>query len=228
MTTLPAQAATDRRAALDVACTHCGLPVPAGLVEARKREAVLLRRVPDRACRDQRVRALDAYYELRRRIEADPTPARHRGHRFAEFDDPAFAERHVREMPDGLRSCELYLEGVHCAACVWLVERLSRVVPGVIAARLDLGRSLVHASCGIHRRRCALSGRTGHRSPRLSTPPRDAAARARESRRQADRAALIRIGVAGACMGNVMLLAAALYSGMLDGIEESTRHAFPP
>lgn len=223
MTTLPAQAAAGRRATTDVACTHCGLPVPAGLVEhsSEKQFCCGACRIAHAAISEC---GLDAYYELRRRIEADPTPASASGHRFAEFDDPAFLERHVREMPDGLRSCELYVEGVHCAACVWLVERLTRVVPGVVAAKLDLGRSLVTL---VWDPRLVELSAVARGIDRLGYRPHPATQhRARESRKQADRAALIRIGVAGACMGNVMLLAAALYSGMLDGIEESTRHAF--
>ncbi len=224
MTTLPAHPAADRRAeATDVACTHCSLPVPAGLVEhgAEQQFCCGACRIAYAAIREC---GLDAYYDLRRRLEADATPASASGHRFAEFDDEVFAERHVRTMPDGLRTCELYVEGVHCAACVWLVERLSRVVPGVVGARLDLGRSLV--SLVWDPTRVELSA-VARGLDRLGYRPHPATQRrARESRKQADRASLIRIGVAGACAGNVMLLAAALYSGMLDGIEDSTRHAF--
>ena len=35
---------------------------------------------------------------------------------------------------------ELSLEGVHCAACVWLLERLPRMRDGAIEARVDLRR----------------------------------------------------------------------------------------
>ncbi|MEO1718204.1 MAG: heavy metal translocating P-type ATPase [Planctomycetota bacterium] len=223
MTTLPAQAGLQRSVKADTQCTHCGLPVPAGLVERNSEKQFCCG-----ACRIAYAAisecGLDAYYELRRRIDAEPAPASASGRRFAEFDDHAFSERHVREMPDGLLTCELYLEGVHCAACVWLVERLPRVVPGVIAARLDLGRSLVTLVWDPSRVELSAVARG---IDRLGYRPHPATQRhARESRKQADRAALVRIGVAGACMGNVMLLAAALYSGMLDGIEDSTRHAF--
>ncbi len=223
MTTLPARPALDRRTGSDVACSHCSLPVPAGLVEHASTEQFCCGacRIAYAAIREC---GLDAYYELRRRLEVDPSPASASGSRFAEFDDPVFADRHIRPMPDGLRTCELYLEGVHCAACVWLVERLTRVVPGVVAARLDLGRSLVTL---VWDPNAAELSAVARGLDRLGYRPHPATQHhARESRRQADRAALIRIGVAGACMGNVMLLAAALYSGMLDGIEESTRHAF--
>lgn len=223
MTTLPAQPAANRRAVPDVACTHCSLPVAAGLVDHTSEEQFCCGacRIAYAAIREC---GLDAYYELRRRLETDPSPAAASGHRFAEFDDPVFAERHVRRMPDGLRTCELYVEGVHCAACVWLVERLGRVVPGVIATRLDLGRSLVTLVWDPSTVELSSVARG---LDRLGYRPHPATQHhARESRRQADRAALIRIGVAGACMGNVMLLAAALYSGMLDGIDESTRHTF--
>src|SRR3970282_1809519 len=88
-----------------------------------------------------------------------------------------------------------YLEGVHCAACVWLVERLPGLVPGVLEGRLDLPRSRALVRCA--------------RGP----VPRSAAARqldalgyrahpgrgleARALRRQEDRRMLARIGLAG-------------------------------
>lgn len=205
------------------ACTHCGLPVPAGLVEPDAAEQFCCG-----ACRIAFAAisecGLDAYYDLRRRLADDSVPASASGARFAEFDDPTFAARHVDAMPGDTLACDFYLEGVHCAACVWLVERLSRVVDGVIDARLDLGRSLVRVTWDPSR--VALSA-VARGLDRLGHRPHPATQRhARESRRRADREALIRIGVAGACMGNVMLLAAALYSGMLDGIEDSTRHGF--
>ena len=49
----------------------------------------------------------------------------------------------MRELPGGLAESELYLEGVHCAACVWLVEKLPSVVDGVLEARLDFRRASV-------------------------------------------------------------------------------------
>ena len=47
------------------------------------------------------------------------------------------------DLADGTQAVEFYLEGVHCAACVWLVEKLPQVRPGVIESRLDMRRAIV-------------------------------------------------------------------------------------
>ena len=126
-----------------VHCTHCGLVVPRGLVEPGRDEQFCCN-----ACHTahEAIKAcgLGAYYELREKLDAGSKPARSTGSRYEEFDAEAFWRVHVRVNEEtGLASCELYLEGVHCAACVWLVERVPQIVDGLIESRLDLGRSLV-------------------------------------------------------------------------------------
>ena len=51
---------------------------------------------------------------------------------YASYDTDAFTRAHVRVLDARRHTTDLRLEGVHCAACVWLVERLGRVVDGVI------------------------------------------------------------------------------------------------
>lgn len=58
--------------------------------------------------------------------------------------ESVFVERHPED--ERLRTVDLRLEGVTCAACVWLVEKLPEVLPGVMEARLSLGRSTVRVT----------------------------------------------------------------------------------
>ncbi len=203
-------------------CAHCGAPVPparagasAGPYCCAGCEAVAAIR---------RAQGLDrAYYKLVERgraAEAEAVPARPSDRTYGELDEPSFAERHLRRARAGAREVarvELYLEGVHCAACVWLIERLPRVLPGVLEARLDLGRQV--ASVTFDPGAVALS-EVARRIDGFGYPvhPHRAAA-ARDARRREDRAALARIAVAGAIAGNVMLLSFALYGGAFAGME---------
>lgn len=121
------------------------------------------------------------------------------------------------ETPRPLLRTELFVDNVHCAACLWLLEKLPRVVPGVVEARVDLRRRAVTlvwdpARVQLSRAAAALDS--------LGYPPhpvRQSSTLA--ARRAEDRRHLVRLGIAGACAGNVMLLAFALYAGLLDGIE---------
>jgi len=210
----PAAAAASERA---VECAHCALPVPAG----RVREGD-----PDQFCcggcevayNAIRACGLDEYYALRRAMEREHEPARSEGRGYEELDDASFQARHCRAEPGGLMAAELYLEGVHCAACVWLLERLPRVAPGVASLELDLGRSVASVRWNPSETTLSAVARALDRFGYAPHPVEPTATRA--ARRRVERGALVHIGVAGACAGNVMLIAFALYSGIVNPIGE--------
>jgi Cu2+-exporting ATPase len=166
---------------------------------------------------------LTGYYGLADRLGAERQPARTTGRSYAELDSEAFADRHVRALPDGAHLVDLYLEGVHCGACVWLVEKLPQLVPGVRSARLDLRRSQVrvvwepdHVDLATLARQLDALGYAPHpvQSDMLAV------------RRREDRAFLVRLAVAGFLAGNVMLMAFALYGGDLVGMSSGYRQLF--
>ncbi len=152
---------------------------------------------------------LGAYYLHRAQSGAEAGPARGTGRAYAEYDDPAFAARHLSSVPGGARM-ELFLEGIHCSACLWLVERLPRVLPGVKEARLDLGRAALTVTFDPERAKPSAVARA---LDRLGYPPHPSVIAQRSGDQKRDRALLVRLGVAGAIAGNVMLMALALYSG---------------
>jgi len=57
--------------------------------------------------------------------------------------DSIQALRDSIQMKDSLSSAEWYLEGVHCRACVWLVDQMPRAVDGVVSARTDISSNLL-------------------------------------------------------------------------------------
>ncbi|MCB9654664.1 MAG: heavy metal translocating P-type ATPase metal-binding domain-containing protein [Deltaproteobacteria bacterium] len=142
---------------------------------------------------------------------------------FGEMDDPVFHAHHVSVRADGSGSTELYLEGVHCAACVWLVERALEGEPGLHEARLDYGRARLKlvfdpkvARLSKVARRLASMGYLAH-----------AVGVGRGSRGSSEqRALMVRAGVAAASAGNVMLMAFALYGGWLEGMAPEYWHLF--
>ena len=38
------------------------------------------------------------------------------------FDTNSFAQRYIKTTQDGFRKVDLIIEGIHCAACIWLNE----------------------------------------------------------------------------------------------------------
>ncbi len=167
---------------------------------------------------------LGDYYRLRQSLATETEPARTTGRPYQEFDDPTFAQAHVREHADGRRSCVLLLEGVHCAACVWLVEKLPLVHPGVTESRLDFGRRTLDLSWAPSATSLSAIARS---LDRLGYPPHPfRGGDADQQRRVEDRRQLIRVGIAGALAMNTMLLAFALYGGWFHGMEQGFRDLF--
>jgi Cu2+-exporting ATPase len=202
------------------ACAHCGLPVPEG---ERTFGAA-----PQFCCGGcltayeiLHSHGLDRFYDLPERRGVAVRPS---GRAYAEFDHPAFHALYVRELTNGLARVELYLEGVHCASCVWLVERVPMIVPGVVRAELQVRRSLVTIEW---RPESVPLSSVARALDRLGYTPHPYRGVEREAmRRREDRAMLVRIGVAGAIAINVMLPALALYSGRFGGMDAEWQHFF--
>jgi len=156
----------------------------------------------------------DTYYELSGIAEErPPEPASTSLDPLAlsEMDTDAFLDEHAEALGDGTRRVRLFLDGVHCAACVWLVERLPHEMEGVIEATLDLPRArlLLRWTPDVTplsdvARWLAQFGYTAH-------PVRQDSA---STRTEGERRLLVKVGVSWALAGNVMLLAFAFYAGL--------------
>ncbi|MCB9712338.1 MAG: cadmium-translocating P-type ATPase [Myxococcales bacterium] len=194
-----------------VPCVHCGLPAP-----ARDDGA------PSFCCAGCRTvhgllhdAGLGDYYDLRSSLEAPPSghpaaPAGQELHaRYAHLDDPELAR--VHGMAPGRATLEL--AGLHCAACVWVLERLPRLLPGVSSARVDYGRGRIHLQWDPEQVSLSTLAAT---LDRLGYPPRLRTEDADAERARRTRSELWRLAVTGALTGNVMLLTFALYGGASD------------
>jgi Cu2+-exporting ATPase len=205
----------EKSQAAEVSCDHCGLPVPRSLIEPGAETQF--------CCEGCRLvysviheHGLDRYYDLLRDTERVAQAAKTSGKGFDEFDDPTFHELYVRDAGNGLKTVELYLEGVHCAACVWLVEKVPLVVPGVAETTLEIRRSMARVTWDPETTPLSRVARFLDSLGYAPHPFRGV--EVRQMRRREDRSLLIRITVAGACAGNVMMLAVALYGGMFHGM----------
>jgi len=211
-----AESAVARPVAASFACAHCGLDVAPGLVDDGAE-----RQFCCHGCRAVYAviheHGLDRYYAFRAEAEAAPRPASPTGRSYAELDAPGFQARACWTTSDGLAATELYLEGVHCAACVWLVERLPTLVPGLVEVRLDLPRSRALVRWDARAVTLSAAARQLDALGYRAHPSRGLEAQA--LRRREDRRMLARIGLAGAAAANVMAIAFALYGGFFHGME---------
>lgn len=210
----PLTAPVDARRPAATACAHCGQPVPHGLVREQDANQFCCA-----GCRQVytlvREWGFDQYYRLVNQQHASLEPARVSGRSFDDFDDAQLQGVATERLGDRCRT-RLYLEGVHCAACVWLVEKLPAVLSGVDDIRLNYGSAVAEVTWRPSQTRLSTIGRA---LDRLGyTPHIHQAARLQDARRSEDRAALARLGVAAACAMNLMFLSGALYAGDYQGM----------
>lgn len=208
---------------VDCACTHCGLPVPKGLVVAGRDEQFCCQGCASvyeviHGC------GLDSYYRLRDQSDSAGQAVKATDHdRVASFDTEKFQELYVRTRDDGMCVVDLMLEGVHCAACVWLIEKLPRVVTGVIEARLSMRQATVRITWDPEQVKLSKIGKA---LSTLGYPPHPARGNQDGVQLAEQRTMIIRMGVAGALAGNTMLLAFALYTGLFSEMEQQYAQLF--
>lgn len=201
-------------------CAHCGLPVGRRPVGEGPLFCCTGCEVVYRTLHSTGMG--ETYYRLRG-VAAEPEKARPADTAvdalvLSEMDSEAFGQAHTQEVAPGVRAVELFLDGVHCAACVWLVERLPYVMAGVREARLDLPRARLSLQWAPEEVRLSEVARWLARFGYAAHPVRQQEV---ARRTEAERRLLIKVGVAWALAGNVMLLAFALYSG-LDAASDPT------
>ena len=194
-------------------CVHCGLPVGRYPVGDGPYFCCTGCRMVYQAL--QTAGFDETFYRLRDLAPAHsavaPVPPPADDLKLFELDTDAFLQEHTRPVKDGVRSVELFLDGVHCAACVWLVERLPYEVDGVLEARLDLPRARLTVHFDPERAKLAEVARWLAQFGYVAHPSRQ---QGMTRRTQTERRLLIKLGICWALAGNVMLFAFALYAGL--------------
>lgn len=126
---------------MTAACFHCGLPVPAG-----SHWSVVIDHLPRAMCCPgceavaQSIvdNGLDDYYRNRQQLPegAADGQAQRVPDALKLYDAPELASQFTNEQ--GGAEALLSIEGIRCAACVWLIEKRLSQVPGLQSASLNV------------------------------------------------------------------------------------------
>ena len=156
---------------------------------------------------------LERFYQFRTAAPQAPDAERRDWHI---YDRATAQRRYTHERRDGMREVSLQIDGIHCAACAWLIENSLRRVSGVMEILVNPGSS--RAELCFDPAQLTLSRLLGcidtlGYQPHPLSFTSDVSTSAKERRQ-----ALRRLGVAGFGMMQVMTYAVSLYVGALDGI----------
>lgn len=210
-----AEARTRSPAADSCNCSHCGLVVPRGLVVA-ERPLQFCCHGCETAWSLIHDSGLEAWYRLAqdRRQVADEDRA---AIAVDSFDSPGFVSRFSRPLSGDLREITLAIDGIHCAACIWLIERLGRICPGVVRSSVQFSRRTVTIAWHADQVPLSRIARALRQLGYTASPVTPGVARDADTRE--NRRHLMRLGIAGAAAGNNMLIATALYLGLFQGMD---------
>lgn len=190
-------------------CYHCGLDIPENLTISAQIDARdFFFCCP--ACKTvfELITAggLTGYYEFR--SEFANTPAKTRED-FSVFDNPGFQRSFCRKLADDESQALLYLDGIHCAACVWLIEKALQKLPGVVSVDV----SLIDNAADLHwdETKIRLSQIVDHLQQLGYRAAPWQADTQRDLQTQAESSLLRRVGLAGIVMMQVGMFSIALY-----------------
>ncbi|WP_428624202.1 heavy metal translocating P-type ATPase [Sedimenticola sp.] len=193
-------------------CFHCGLPLPpderfSEEIDGATREFCCFG--CQSVCQAIYEAGLEGFYQ--RTPEGTllaPPPEPPKDAALYDFDE--VQEEFIHDLGEH-REIHLLVEGIHCAACVWLIERTLNHLPGVLKAQVNLSgkRLLLHWD----NTRLNLSeiinrlGQIGY-----AAVPFDPEAAEGTIKKQ-NRALLFRMAFAGFTMMNLLWISIALYAG---------------
>jgi Cu2+-exporting ATPase len=118
-------------------CAHCGQPTFAADKESR----VFCCNGCMGAYAMIHELGLEDFYALRR--DAKPSLSVARNDRVAILNNLEAAGVAVHRFPDGLCSVRLAIDGVHCGACTWLIERVQPTIHGLKSAQVRMSDSTI-------------------------------------------------------------------------------------
>jgi len=208
------------------ACFHCGLPVPPNtdysvVIDGESQPMCC----PGCEAVAQAIvnAGLEDFYRHRTEQPSarpdDLIPEQLR--RFELYDRPELQKSFVRTSAEHIREASLILEGIVCAACVWLNERHVSALPGVLEFRVNYTTQRAQVRWDDRQIRLsdilAAIAAIGYKAHPFDPGRQELLYQQERS------AALRRIAVAGAGAMQVMMLAIALYAGDFHGMDEAIR-----
>jgi len=193
-------------------CFHCGLPIPGdadyrALLDGTERRFCCFG--CQSVCSAIFEAGLQGYYQ--RTPEGAllaPPPEPPKDVEIYDFDE---VQQEFATCSGDIRDIHLLVEGIHCAACVWLIERGLQRVPGVLSANVNLAAKRLHLRWDNRRSKLSDVLRALARIGYAAVPYDPESAEG--VIKKANRAMLFRLFFAGFAMMNMLWVSIALYSG---------------
>lgn len=136
-----------------------------------------------------------------------PVSAKNRAYAASAVQNLYNASSHAEE-----KRFRISLQGLQCSSCVHLLERLPQYLPDALNACVDFARSEIYVTTNNNISLSQLLSFIEEMG--YAARPLQPSESGEEQRLMEDRDLLLRLGIAGACAGNIMLFVVPLYGGL--------------
>ena len=130
---------------MKVVCTHCQLEFDESVM-IKEKDGSDVHYFCCKGCQGVfhllRSEGLDTFYDKLGKNQLEPPKELQDD--LHKFDLEGFRKKYIIERSDGLDEIFLIIEGIHCAACVWLNEKVLHQTPGVIEATINYTTNKAH------------------------------------------------------------------------------------
>jgi P-type Cu+ transporter len=130
---------------------------------------------------------------------------------YAYLDEPDVRKKLLSFDSPGLAKVSFSIPAIHCVSCIWLLENLKKLNPGVLHAEVSFGKKDV--SIRFDPQRVKLSA-IGNVLASIGYPPVISLESGEQKQSRSDRTLVYKLALAGFCFGNVMLFSFPEYLGI--------------
>lgn len=163
------------------------------------------------------------YYELQSHPGLGQIKAQ-RNDKFTYLDDESIALQLFQFTDGDAAIVNFYLPGIHCASCMWLLEHMSRLDAGIKESHVNFSAKEVNIRFSRKqislRKVVELLATIGY-EPYISLDETG-----KKKVRSFDKSRVIKLGVAGFCFGNIMMMSFPEYLAAKTGIDDQYSYLF--
>jgi len=197
-------------------CTHCDSPIAHEslyLIEHKHKKLEFCCMGCMTVYKVIHQKGLSAYYDIKDESEIlkSRSPVELTGEFFHYLDQPAFIQDFSYDIDQDRIGMDFFLEGIHCTACLWIVEKLPDLVPGVASARLNIAKSVL--SLSLYRSANFSSVARELKDLGYTPHPLRHNNQIQKLKKNAEKSLLYKIGLAAFASGNIMIYSVSIYAG---------------
>lgn len=196
---------------IDVACYHCGEPCKTNLIVSEDKSF---------CCEGCKLvfeilseNKLCNYYSINPSSGNSPSEG-HVAGRFTYLDEVDISSQLIHFHSETQNHITFFVPGIHCSSCIWLLENLQRIDHGVVSSIVNFPKREV--TVVYNPQETTLSKIAEHMAiigyePHISLKDIE-----NQERKKVDRSLWYKIGLAGFCFGNIMMLSFPEYFSIAD------------